>query len=258
MELKVTEPDVIELKSSASYAVSKVKSVSVNGVSIAPDESGNVEITIPADVNTTYTLSKSGDAITLTGSDGSTSSVTDSDTAPDLSDYALKSDIPTDTNTTYTLSKSDDIITLTGSDGSVSSVTDADTHPYAPMIVNLTEVTVQGLTAYTADHTIAEIKAAFDAGVRVLVVNPTYDEASAGPAFGGLSFKYYPAVCYGHLYLRSMLGLGDGYLDGMQFVWTDVNADMNNVTKSVFNLTDVSAVGMGELGLFQTYSRNLS
>lgn len=56
----------------------------------------------------TYTLSKTGDTITLTGSGGDTSSVTDD-------------------NTTYTLSKSGSTITLTGSDGSTTSVSDADT-----------------------------------------------------------------------------------------------------------------------------------
>lgn len=61
-------------------------------------------------VNTTYTLSKSGNTITLTGSDGSSYDVVDSDT-----------------NTTYSLSKSGSTIRLVGSDGQSNSVTDSDT-----------------------------------------------------------------------------------------------------------------------------------
>lgn len=60
----------------------------------------------------TYQLTKDGNTITLTGSNGDASSVVDADT---------------DTDTTYTLSKSGDTITLVGSDGSRSSVTDEDT-----------------------------------------------------------------------------------------------------------------------------------
>ena len=59
----------------------------------------------------TYTLSKSGSTITLTGSDGSTSSVQDTNT---------------DNNTTYTLSQSGTNIVLTGSNGSTTS---AANHP---------------------------------------------------------------------------------------------------------------------------------
>lgn len=55
-----------------------------------------------------YSLSKYNNQITLSGSDGSSSSVTDSDT-------------------TYTLVKNGDKIVLTGSDGTSSSVTDSDT-----------------------------------------------------------------------------------------------------------------------------------
>ena len=66
---------------------------------------------VPAGDNTTYTLSKSGSTITLTGSDGSSDSVTDS-------------------NTRYSLSKSGNTIKLTGTDGSLDSVTDNDRVPY--------------------------------------------------------------------------------------------------------------------------------
>jgi hypothetical protein len=73
---------------------------------------GSTSSVTDADTNTTYTLSKSGSEIILTGSDGSTTSVFDADS---------------DTNTTYTLSKSGSTITLTGSDGSTTSVADSDT-----------------------------------------------------------------------------------------------------------------------------------
>lgn len=63
------------------------------------------------DDDTKYTLTKDGNTITLTGSDGSVTSVTDKDE---------------DHNTTYTLSKDGNTITLTGSDGSTTSVTDSD------------------------------------------------------------------------------------------------------------------------------------
>ena len=107
--------------------------------------------------NTTYSLSKSGSTITLKGSDGSTTSVTDADTnttystfkgattsvaggtglvpapATGASNRYLRSDgtwsVPPDnnTNTTYSLSKNGSTITLTGSDGSKTSVTDSNT-----------------------------------------------------------------------------------------------------------------------------------
>lgn len=103
--------------------------------------------------NTTYSLSKSGSTITLNGSDGSTTSVTDADTDTTYSTFKgattsaaggtglvpapatgaanryLRSDgtwqVPPDnnTNTTYSLSKNGSTITLTGSDGSTTSVT---------------------------------------------------------------------------------------------------------------------------------------
>lgn len=60
-------------------------------------------------VNTTYSLSKSGNVITLAGSDGSTYDVIDNDT-------------DTDTNTTYQLDYSRPILSLVGSDGSNSDI----------------------------------------------------------------------------------------------------------------------------------------
>lgn len=58
----------------------------------------------------TYTFTISGHTMTISGSDGSTQTIT----------------LP-DNNTTYTLSKSGSTITLTGSDGSTTSVTDDNT-----------------------------------------------------------------------------------------------------------------------------------
>lgn len=69
-------------------------------------EGGSARSVTIADKDTTYTISISGNTLTLTPSEGTAQSVT----------------IP-DTNTTYTISKNGDVITLTGSDGSTSTVT---------------------------------------------------------------------------------------------------------------------------------------
>lgn len=107
---------------------------------------------IPAqdtNTNTTYELTKSGSTITLEGSDGSSTSVTDSNTVYTHPTTSGNKHIPAggssgqilrwsadgtaawgadnNTNTTYTLSKSGSTIMLTGSDGSKTSVTDANT-----------------------------------------------------------------------------------------------------------------------------------
>jgi len=68
------------------------------------------------DTNTTYELSKDGNTIKMTGSDGSTSEV----------------EVEGGSDTTYTLTKNGDKITLTGSDGTAYTVDDSDTvytHP---------------------------------------------------------------------------------------------------------------------------------
>lgn len=82
----------------------------------------------------TYTLSKSGDTITLTGSGGDTSSVTDSDTTYTVSvsgdtltltpstGQAQTVTLP-DEDTTYTISISGDTITLTPSSGTAQTIT---------------------------------------------------------------------------------------------------------------------------------------
>lgn len=99
--------------------------------------------------NTTYELTKSGSTITLEGSDGSSTSVTDSNTVYTHPTTPGNKHIPAggssgqilrwsadgtaawgadnNTNTTYSLSKNGSTITLTGSDGSTTSVTDANT-----------------------------------------------------------------------------------------------------------------------------------
>lgn len=62
------------------------------------------------DTNTTYELSKAGNTIKMTGSDGSSSEV----------------EVESDLNTTYTLTKKVDKITLNGSDGTTYTVLDSD------------------------------------------------------------------------------------------------------------------------------------
>lgn len=92
------------------------------------------------DSDTTYDLTISGHKITLTGSDGTTDTVTvpDNNTTYDLtiSGHTVKlsgsdgsEDLVTvpDNNTTYTLTKSGDTITLTDSSGHTWSVKDDDT-----------------------------------------------------------------------------------------------------------------------------------
>ena len=96
----------------ADLANSSVTTAKIADDNVTEDKlSSAVRTKLNKDDNTTYTLTKSGSTITLTGSDGSTTSVTDTDE---------------DHNTTYTLTKSGSTITLTGSDGSTTSVTDAD------------------------------------------------------------------------------------------------------------------------------------
>lgn len=88
-----------------------------------------------------YTLSKSGNTITLTGPDGNHGSVTDDNTTYTMSQdatdghkititgsdgYSKQVTIP-DNNTKYDLVKSGNTITLVGSDGTRDDVTDANT-----------------------------------------------------------------------------------------------------------------------------------
>lgn len=113
--------------------------------SISLVEGGGSDSVTVTDDNTTYTLTKSGNTITLTGSDGSTTSVTDANTTYSamtqaqgeagtstanmvISPKILHGVIEAlDNDTTYTISKSGNTVTLTGSDGSTSSFTDSDT-----------------------------------------------------------------------------------------------------------------------------------
>lgn len=93
----------------------------------------------------TYDLSKDGDTITLTGSDGSTSNVTDD-------------------NTTYDLSIDDHTLTLTGSDGSTSSAV----IPGGGGGGDIFKVTFTDVGAaqpeYVADKTFDEVVAAVNSG----------------------------------------------------------------------------------------------
>lgn len=113
-----------------------IETVQVNGTALTPNSKA-VNVTVPTkvsqltndsgfkttDTNTTYTLTKSGSTITLTGSDGSKTSVTD----------AIGEEVSI---VTYTLTKSGSTITLTGSDGSKTSVTDSDTNTTYSAITN--------------------------------------------------------------------------------------------------------------------------
>lgn len=66
-----------------STARSSIKIIGGGATTVTSDASGNITISSTdtnTDTNTTYSISKSGSTITLTGSDGSTTSVTDSDT----------------------------------------------------------------------------------------------------------------------------------------------------------------------------------
>lgn len=87
--------------------------ISINGhtITLTGSDGSTDSVTVPDD-NTKYDLTISGHTIKLTGTDGSTDSVT----------------VPDD-NTTYTLSKNGNTITLTPSSGTPSSVTvdDGDT-----------------------------------------------------------------------------------------------------------------------------------
>lgn len=119
-----------------SYARSFTLKKTGNKIYLEASDGVHGEVT---DDDTTYTLTISGHTITLTGSDGSSRSVTvpDNDTKYDLSinghtvkltgsDGSQDSVTVPDNNTTYDLSISGHTIKLTGSDGSTDSVTVPD------------------------------------------------------------------------------------------------------------------------------------
>lgn len=100
----------------------------------------------------TYTLTKSGDTITLTGSGGDVSSVTDEDTTYTLSisgntltltpsSGSAQSVTLPDDDTTYSLSISDNTITLIASDGTTSTVTVPDNDTTYTLNRNLETIT---------------------------------------------------------------------------------------------------------------------
>lgn len=95
----VTEPKLspdVRHKLNVTYSLSKTG----NTITLS-DSDGNTSSV--DDDNVTYTISKSGDTVTLTGSDGSSDSFVDD-------------------NTTYTLTGNGDSLVLTGSDGSTNRV----------------------------------------------------------------------------------------------------------------------------------------
>lgn len=112
----------------------------------------------------TYTISKSGNTITLTGSGGDTSSVTDSDTTYTFSisgntltitpssGSAQTITLPDD-DTTYSISASGDTITLTGSDGSTSTATVADDNTTYTISKSGDTVTLTGSDGSTSSFT---------------------------------------------------------------------------------------------------------
>ena len=146
----------------------------VTGVTLNRDAAGHVtgisvsskQFPANPNTNTTYTLTEDGSTITLTGTDGSSQTVSDShvtsvsghytpsksktinassttaaswgstdfvtgiemDAAGHVTGVVSKQfPVNPDTNTTYEISKDGSTITLTGTDGSTSSITDSDT-----------------------------------------------------------------------------------------------------------------------------------
>jgi len=111
----------------------------------------------------TYALSKTGHTIKLTGSDGSSSSVT-----------------VTEENTTYTLTKSGSTIKLTGSDGASTTVTDSDTH--RPIQVNGTQILGSNVNALNLKQG-TNVSITNSTGiVTVSSVNTTYAISKSGSA----------------------------------------------------------------------------
>lgn len=173
--------------------------------------------TIPlgtADTDTTYTISISGHTITLTGSDGSTDSITvpDDDTTYTMSisghTITLTPSLGTaqtitvpDDDTTYSLSISGDVLTLTGSDGSTDSVTIPDDDTTYTLSINnhsielvgsdsTTSTVVLPIYALSGDDAQATLTDSY--GNTSVAVYPTYtiyknyDEIVLARDYGGL------------------------------------------------------------------------
>lgn len=136
--------------------------ISGHTMTISGSDGSTQTITLP-DNDTTYTLSKSGSTVTLTGSDGSTSSVTDADTkyGLQLQNGKLKlveggstSEITLpDDDTTYTLSVSGHTVTMTGSDGTTSSVTIPDANTTYSLSKSGNTITLTGSDGSTTSVT---------------------------------------------------------------------------------------------------------
>lgn len=117
--------------------------------------------------NVTYTLSKSGSTITLTGSGGDVSSVTDADTTYT---FSLNGNTLTitpstgspqtitlpDDDTSYSLSISGHTVTLTGSDGSTSSVTIPDNNTTYGISISGHTITLTDSDGHTDSVTVPD------------------------------------------------------------------------------------------------------
>lgn len=101
---KVLHDVISSLDEDTTYTIS----ISGNVLTLTPSSGTAQTVTLPND-DTTYSISASGDTITLTGSDGSTSTAT-----------------VADDNTTYTISISGHTITLTPSAGTAQTITVPD------------------------------------------------------------------------------------------------------------------------------------
>lgn len=112
-------------------------SLSGNTLTLTPSVGTPQSVTLP-DNDTTYTISISGDTLTLTGSDGSTSSVT----------------ISGGTDTTYDLTISGHTITLDGSDGSSDSVTVPDDNTTYTLGISGNTITLTGSDGSTSPVTL--------------------------------------------------------------------------------------------------------
>ena len=121
----------------------------------------------------TYTFTINDHTMTISGSDGSTQTIT----------------LP-DNNTTYTISKSGSTVTLTGSDGSTQTFTDSDTTYSAGTGLQLSGTTFSVKTGYTTSGNNRKVQA--DANGNLYVVqkddNTTYT-AGDGLQLSGTEFS---------------------------------------------------------------------
>lgn len=201
--------------------------------------------------NTTYELTKSGSTITLEGSDGSSTSITDSNTVYTHPTTPGNKHIPAggssgqilrwsadgtaawgadnNTNTTYTLSKSGSTIKLTGSDGSSTTVTDSNT-TYSAM-TGATSSAAGGTGLVPAPAAGKQTSFLRGDGTWVVPTNTTYSNMTGATtsAAGKAGLVPAPAAGAATRYLRS---------DGTWQVPPDTNT---TYTLSSFGITATAA-----------------